>query len=56
MKFRYKSGRKSTISSEILINLDGAKEKNVDLVKSSNEYLLTKFGFDTAENEPFKVR
>ena len=33
----------------------------VDLVKSfqtianSNEYLLPKFGFDTAENEPLKV-
>ena len=22
----------------------------------SNEYLLAKFGFDTAENEPFKIR
>ena len=22
----------------------------------SNEYLLAKFGFDTAENEPYKVR
>ena len=22
----------------------------------SNEYLLAKFGFDTAENEPFEVR
>ena len=37
--------------------------KLVDLVKSSqssfrtisNEYLLAKFGFDTAENEPLKV-
>ena len=31
----------------------------VDLGKSfpnSNAYLLAKFGFDTAENEPFKVR
>ena len=31
----------------------------VDLVKrfqSSNEYLLAKFGFDTAENEPCEVR
>ena len=28
----------------------------VDLVKElSNEYLLAKFGFDTAENEPLKV-
>ena len=23
---------------------------------NSNAYLLAKFGFDTAENEPFKVR
>ena len=40
--------------------LSGAKRVNlVDLVKSvqrtSNEYLLAKFGFYTAENEPLKV-
>ena len=25
-------------------------------IANSNAYLLAKFGFDTAENEPFKVR
>ena len=25
-------------------------------IANSNEYLLTKFGFDTAENEPCEVR
>ena len=30
-------------------------QKHVNLVELSNEYLLAKFGFDTAENEPLKV-
>ena len=38
-------------------NLEWCKGKNVDLVKSfqtSIQYLLAKFGFDSAENEPPK--
>ena len=36
-------------------NLEWCKGKNVDLVKSfPDEYLLAKFGFDTAKNEPPK--
>ena len=36
--------------------LSGAKAFNlVDLAELSNEYLLVKFGFDTAENGALKV-
>ena len=31
-------------------------ESFFEQIANSDEYLLAKFGFDTAENEPFKVR